>query len=341
MLGGGRRRNIHVRWKYRWTDALGGNRRAIALLTLSLLSSVACGSGQRVDPAFRVQLPSPPTYPTASGPVVLIDEAHNNVAVAAGRYGPFIEVLEADGFVVQSLRTGFTPDSLKDAELLVITGAMHDRNLENWSLLESGNQPAGPEPLLSAFSQQEIEVVNGWVSAGGALLLLAEHMPMAGAVAQLAHSFGFTLLNGFVEDPDTWDPVVFRRSDGTLVDHPITRGSGRDAGVEFVATFDGAAFQADGAETLMILGPQHVSYQPEIIWDIDENTPAISVAGWFQGAVKRFDAGRIAVFGDATMFSAQLKENGSPMGMNSDEGAHNLQFLLNVMHWLVGSNVEE
>ena len=125
------------------------------------------------------------------------------------------------------------------------------------------------------------------------------------------------------------------------MDHPITRGWGRDPSVEFVATFDGAAFRADGAEPLMILGSQYVSYQPEITWEIEENTPAISVAGWLQGAVKSIHDGRIAVFGDATMFSAQLKRNGTHMGMNSDEGAHNLQFLLNVLHWLVRPNAQE
>lgn len=338
-LGG--RLMIYVKWNHRWTSAMGRHGRSTALLTLFLLVSVACASQQRVDPLFRVTLANPPTYSSGGGPVVWIDEAHNNVAITAGRYGPFIEVLEADGFAVKFMRTGFTPDSLKDIELLVIASALHDRNLQNSSLLEAGRHATVPDPLVSAFSQQEIDAVNEWVAEGGALLLLAEHMPIGGAVAQLAQSFGFTMLNGFVEDPDTWDPIVFRRSDGTLVDHPITRGWGRDTGVEFVATFHGTAFRADGAEPLMILGPQHVLYQPEVAWEIDENTPTISVAGWFQGAVSNSYDGRIAVFGDATMFSAQFTGEGIPMGMNSDEGAHNLQFLLNVMHWLVGLNVDE
>ena len=256
----GRTFNSHVRWQHRWPIVIGRGGRSIALLTLAMLVSVACSSEQRVDASFHVKLPNPPTYLMASGPVVALDEAHNNVALTAGRYAPFIEVLEADGFVVRSLRTAFTPVSLGDVGLLVITGALHDRNLENWYLLESGSSPIGPEPLLSAFSPQEIDVINEWVSEGGALLLLAEHMPMAGAVAQLAHSFGFDLLNGFVEDPETWDPAVFHRSDGTLADHPITSGWSGGDGVEFVATFDGAAFRADGAEPLMTLGPQYVSY---------------------------------------------------------------------------------
>ena len=55
----------------------------------------------------------------ASGPVVGLDEAHNNVALTAGRYAPFIEVLEADGFVVRSLRTAFTPALLNVMHWLV------------------------------------------------------------------------------------------------------------------------------------------------------------------------------------------------------------------------------
>lgn len=315
--------------------------RVTTVLTLLVLVSVACSSEQRVDPSFRVTLPNPPTYPLGDGPVVWIDEAHNNEPITAGRYTPFVDVLEADGYTIRYLRTEFTPASLKDIELLVIIGALHETNLESWSLIGDGRHPTEPDPILSAFGQREIAAVNDWVAQGGALLLLAEHMPVAGAVAQLAESFGFQLLNGFVEDPNTWDSAIFRGSEGTLVDHPITRGLRGETNIEVVATFDGAAFTADNAEPLMILSPQYVSYQPEIAWEIDENTPTISVAGWFQGAVKNFYDGRLAVFGDATMFSAQLKQDGSRMGMNSDEGTQNLQFLLNIMHWLVRLDVQE
>lgn len=332
---------LYVRQDNQLTHALGRRSRARAVLTLLLLINVACVSQQRVDPSFRVTLPNSPTYPLAGGPVVWIDEAHNNEPITAGRYAPFAEVLEADGYVVRYLQTKFTTESLKDIKLLVIIGALHDRNLENSSLIRAGRHPTESDPMLSAFSQREIVAVNDWVVNGGALLLLAEHMPVAGATAGLAESFGFRLLNGFVEDPATWDPAIFRGSDGTLVDHSITRGWRGRANIESVATFDGAAFTADGVEPLLIFGPQYVSYQPDIPWEIDANTPTISVAGWFQGAVKRFYDGRLAVFGDATMFSAQLKRDGTPMGMNSDAGKQNLQFLLNVLHWLMRGEVQE
>ncbi len=46
---------------------------------------------------------------------------------------------------------------------------------------------------------------------------------------------------------------------------------------------------------------------------------------------------RIAVFGEAAMFSAPLEGAlKNPMGMNAPIAAQNPQFLLNIMHWLSG-----
>jgi hypothetical protein len=45
--------------------------------------------------------------------------------------------------------------------------------------------------------------------------------------------------------------------------------------------------------------------------------------------------GRVAIFGEAAMFSAQLGgPQKLPMGMNAPVAKQNPQFLLNVMHWL-------
>jgi len=51
----------------------------------------------------------------------------------------------------------------------------------------------------------------------------------------------------------------------------------------------------------------------------------------------RLGEGRVAFFGEAAMFSAQLAGlPGQPMGMNNPAAAENVQFLLNVIHWLSG-----
>ena len=56
-----------------------------------------------------------------------------------------------------------------------------------------------------------------------------------------------------------------------------------------------------------------------------------------QGAVIPFGKGRVAAFGEAAMFSAQVSgPNRMPAGMNDPGAPQNAQFLLNVLHWLSG-----
>lgn len=280
---------------------------------------------QRVDPNFRSSLRNPPTYRRGDGPVVWIDEAHHNIVATKGRYEPFVEVLLRDGYVVKAFQSTFTAESLIDIGLLVIGNARHPRTVFNEDL-----------PTPSAFTTDEIEAVYNWVSEGGALLLLSDHMPFAGAASDLGKKFGFEFNNGYVVDPNLWDPTVFNLDDGTLVDHMITRGLSETEIVKSVGTYIGQAFRAVDADPLMVLGPNYVSYTPEKAWDIKEESPYIEVTGWLQGAVKHVGEGRIAVFGDATMFSAQLSSEDMPIGMNSPESKENIQFLLNVLHWLTG-----
>jgi hypothetical protein len=51
----------------------------------------------------------------------------------------------------------------------------------------------------------------------------------------------------------------------------------------------------------------------------------------------RVGKGRVAAFGEAAMFSAQVAGQARrPMGFNNPEAAQNAQFVINVMHWLTG-----
>jgi hypothetical protein len=53
------------------------------------------------------------------------------------------------------------------------------------------------------------------------------------------------------------------------------------------------------------------------------------------GAVLPFGKGRVAVFGEAAQFTAQLKgKTHQPFGLNAPEATQNLTFLLNTIHWL-------
>lgn len=284
---------------------------------------LGCESGQRADPAFK-PLIREPTDAVGAGPVIWIDERHNNIVATTGRYRPFVASLMADGYVVKPFCDEFASRSLDEVGVLVIGNPLHPRNLDDWSL-----------PAPSAFSPTEIRALFDWVTEGGALLLLVDHMPFPGAAGDLARAFGMEFLNGYVEDPETWEPIVFRRVDGTLVSHPVTDGGSTTDRVDAVATFDGSAFRAPEAHAILVLGPQHVSYHPERSWDIDDSTPTVPVDGWLQGAAMEVGEGRVAVFADATMFSAQIgAPSQSKLGMNTPVGAENLLLLRNVLRWL-------
>ena len=105
---------------------------------VATLATLACSSAQRVDGGFVVTLPNPPTHEVGTGPTVWIDEAHNNIVATTGRYEPFMDVLEADGYVVRALRSEFTRDALSDVQMLVIGCALSDRNLDGWQIIEDG-----------------------------------------------------------------------------------------------------------------------------------------------------------------------------------------------------------
>ncbi len=86
---------------------------------------------------------------------------------------------------------------------------------------------------------------------------------------------------------------------------------------------------------LFVLDSSQVLLMPAIAWQFTPETPRRSAAGWLQGATLKFGKGRVAVFGEAAMFFAQLAgANRTRIGMNSPQAPQNYRFLLNVMRWL-------
>lgn len=57
-----------------------------------------------------------PLYPHDKGPVVFIDEAHNNFHTMGARYQAFARVLQYDGYVVRPSRYQFNAESLRNAQ---------------------------------------------------------------------------------------------------------------------------------------------------------------------------------------------------------------------------------
>jgi hypothetical protein len=256
----------------------------------------------------------------------MIDEAHFNWHTATGRYLPFAELLRRDGYVVRSSKSTFGKDALKQGNILVIANALNERNNDNWV-----------PPYPSPFTDEEITAVRDWVEEGGALLFIADHLPWPAAANKFASAFGVHYSPGHALDEKTQaEPMIFRRSDRTLADHPITMGRTVPQRVDSVATLTGSAFRVDkGGEPLLIFGPGIVSFTPTNFWMFKADTPRIPVTGWYQGAVLRVGKGRAAFFGEAAMFSAQVEgPKREPFGMNTPAARQNPQFILNLLHWL-------
>ena len=302
----------------------------------TLLLCGSAGAQQVADTSYNPPIANP-AYPQGEGPLVIIDQAHFNYHTAEGRYFPFAELLRRDGYVVRVSTYGsLNAEALRDVRILVISNALHARNASgDWSL-----------PTPSAFRDDEITALRAWVENGGSLFLIVDHMPFPGAAEQLGAAFGAQFNNGFAVVGGPLSPPGQRfildrsglRSEGALAEHPITNGRSAAERVDFVTTFQGCAFRMDrGAQPVLVLGPSVESYMPRVAWEFPASTPHVAVGGWLQGTVFPFGKGRVAVFGEAAMFTAQIiLPQRTPMGMNHPAASQNAQFLLNVMHWLSG-----
>ena len=302
--------------------------RSICLAAVTALAALGAplGAQQVADTAFNPPI-GRASFARGAGPVVLLDEAHHNFHTVAGRYRPFVTLLERDGYVVRPGRAPFTRASLADARVLVIANAIHESNAQGrWSL---------PNP--SAFTDAEIAAVRDWVRDGGSLLLIADHMPFAGAAERLALAFGAVFGNGFAADSalDT-GAMRFRRGDGSLGRHAITDGRAPGERVDSVTTFTGQAFRLTrGGTPLITLGAGTTLLLPVTAWVFSDSTPRVRADGLLQGAALEVGNGRVVLLGEAAMLSAQLAgPQRRPMGMNDPAAAQNAQFALNVMHWL-------
>lgn len=297
---------------------------AAALLTLLIAPSAF--AQQVPDTTFSPPVGSPAFAP-GMGPVVLIDEGHHNFHTLGGRFAAFARLVARDGFVLRPHAAPFTRAALDSARVLVISNALAERNLEDWYL-----------PVSSAFDTSEVRVVESWVRDGGSLLLVADHMPFGGAAEGLAAAFGVFLSNGFAQDAAGQMNFMLRRGDGLVHAHPVTDGRGPGERVDSVKVFTGEAFRASvPVDTLLLVRPGSMVLLPQVAWEFSPLTPTVRADGMLVGAALRHGRGRVVVFGEAAMLTAQLAgPQRAPVGMNSPEAAHHPQLVLNTVRWLAG-----
>ncbi len=317
------------------------------ILVANVLFTVSDAVGQQTGDSLFLPIIENPAYALGKGPVVMVDEGHFNFPVLEGSDRPFAEFLRRDGYRVMASHSIFNRDSLNKVQILIVPIPLSERNRvrgdsTHWFNPDSTDWNL-PNP--SAFSAEEIMTVHDWVNDGGSLLLISDHMPVAGAVTDLALAFGIQFSNGYARDtlhyPLKWGTIIFSRSEG-LANHPITNGRSVSERIDSVTTFGGSAFKSEGElDPLLIFGPSVISLEPSVARKFTPETPRIPVGGWFQAAVLCYGKGRVAIFGEAGMFFAELRwlgmrTNDHEYGETSPGAEQNPQFLLNVLHWLSG-----
>ena len=300
--------------------------RSLCIAASLTLSSIGALAGQQVaDTAFAPPIPSP-AYPPGTGPRVGIDEAHANFHTMDGRFLAFARLLARDGYRVAPVRHSFSPQTLAGLDILVISNAL-------------GDTTNIVVPTRSAFTPSEIAAVVTWVEQGGALLLIADHMPFPGAAADLARAFGVYFINGYAASTIRGAPsFMFRRTDGSLPASALADGRGPDERVDSVLTFGGQAFRARVAlQPVFVIPDSALVLMPHRWGAFSDSTPRFAAGGLLQAATLSVGAGRVAFFGEAAMFSAQrIEPGGGLMGMNAPAAAQNATFVRNVLHWLSG-----
>ena len=299
--------------------------KSIFLPLINMLLFLYTSAQQVPDTAYTFPIRQP-AYQQAKGPVILIDKAHHNFHTKDGGFWGFSKLLEQDGYQVQSLTEPVrTQDALKDCRILVISNALDSSNVDEWRL-----------PTPSAFTDEEISEICSWVNNGGSLLLIADHLPFAGAAWKLGKAIGFEFLNGFaMTGRNFWPPSIFSLKNKMLGISPVVAGIKEYEKIDSVTTFTGSAFRIpDAATPVLSFLAEHRSLQPDTAWRFNDKTPSQNLNGFHQGAILQFGKGRVAVFGEAAMFTAQIVNGSVKIGLGSAYAPQNAQFVLNLIHWL-------
>ena len=299
---------------------------SLGLAAISFLAGASAACAQQIPDLDFAPAIASPAYEEGKGPRVLVDAAHHNFHTADERYHPFAKLLRRDGYRVEGNTKPFTAESLKGVDVLVIANALSERNLRDWSL-----------PTPSAFTQEEVAAVKKWVEDGGSLFLIVDHMPFPGCMGELAKAFGAEFSNGYA-NAGHWKqgaPQIFDKEHG-LKECAVTKGRNDAEKVTLVQTFGGSAFKLPkGATPVLLFGEGSISSETTKAPGITPDAKKVDIHGWSQGALLTHGKGRVAIFGEAAMFSAQLAgPQKRPMGMNAPTAKQNPQLLLNVLHWL-------
>ena len=121
-----------------------------------------------------------------------------------------------------------------------------------------------------------------------------------------------------------------------MEEQAITSGALTGLRVDTIVTFTGSAFQLPSqAQPILELDSNYSLVETTEAGNFDGDLPRRKATGWHQGASLEFGKGRVVVFGEAAMFSAQLAgAHYGPMGFNQPEAIGNVTLLRNILAWL-------
>lgn len=300
----------------------------ILLLNHDLAAQITKGDADSLfDPSLYDPEIDNPSYPYNKGPLIHLDEGHHNRHTYGG-LGSFIafkRVLSKDGYQVSSFKDQLTARNLKEIRLLVISCAQNEKNL--W--------PDWYNPTYPALKRSEVEAILNWVEQGGSLFLIIDHHPFPGAVQELAMKFGFRLYNGHAEDTLRY-PGYYHRANNSLHSNIITEGRDPSERIDSIITFSGSAIRIpDDASPIITFNEGWVQWLPDTAWNLEDVEPE-SISGLAQGAYMNYGRGKLVIFADANMFSAQDTDWGGKMGFFDPDAKYNYKLLLNIIHYLDG-----
>jgi hypothetical protein len=334
----------------------------VLALLIALASTARPAGGQQVftrmggggeahaDPNYKATV-AHPAYGTAH-PRVLLDEAHRETNTKAGPYGPFADLLAADGYTVSANGAFFDAEALQGVAVLVIPNA------------RGSDDPRAAG--MPALAPDEVDAVATWVEGGGSLLLVGDEAMFADAAEALAKRLGVDLPGGRALDSTHADTAFagratleFSDANHLLGDHPILQGRDPGERVHRVLAFGAEALTGPpGSAVLLRLSDQALEVPATTAAEMKAKLDAAladaqsrggqvqirlqppaakSAAGRAAGVAFAFGKGRVVVLGDAAMLSAQVLA--SPDGQSRAvgfgvPGTDDQQFALNVLHWL-------
>ena len=310
-------------------------RRVIGCLILLALA-LPMGDGIALEgnlqvPALDFEHENPtPAYTGSDGPKVVI-HARNSPFAADGGLDGFEKILRADGFSPSKHQFAIDGSLLDSMDVLVVAN-VYSSAYRRRSVLDPP----------SVYSDREIDLIEKWVSAGGRLLVLADHSPLGDGSKKLVEAFGFTQMSGYVirDQNQLGDEnlhILFSPDNGLNSDHAITNGgTGRPEISQFM-TFGGQALLGPAESTQLLTIPQ--GYVSLLTYDLQSElsrATRINSAGLSMGSVLTYGQGRVAIFGETGGFTSQIFDRTKKMGFVHPEGKGNPEFVLSVMRWLVG-----